>query len=202
MRTYRISSRLSRSLGALALLALGATTVTAQEAAHHDMPMPETGLQAELIRDITRLEGQYTSLAEAMTGKYDWRPGEGVRSVGEVYMHIAGANFMLPTFVGIAPPASMKAANMEEAMAAMQALEKETDPAKMHETLKHSFTHAKHAVAQVTDAQLEEKTKFFGQDVTKRFVITMLVSHMHEHLGQSIAYARTNGVTPPWRAAE
>ena len=63
MRTYRISSRLSRSLGALALLALGATTVTAQEAAHHDMPMPETGLQAELIRDITRLEGQYTSLA-------------------------------------------------------------------------------------------------------------------------------------------
>lgn len=194
--------RVIQSLAAVAMLALTATAASAQAAAHHDMAMPESGIRAELIRDIDRLERQYTSLAEAMTGKYDWRPGAGVRSVGEVYMHIAGANFMLPTFAGVAPPESMNASSMEEAMASMQALEKETDPAKMKETLKHSFTHARHAIAQVGDEQLEEMTNLFGQNVTKRVVLTVLVTHMHEHLGQSIAYARTNGVTPPWSASE
>jgi uncharacterized damage-inducible protein DinB len=29
-----------------------------------------------------------------------------------------------------------------------------------------------------------------------------LVSHEHEHLGQMIAYARSNGVTPPWSSPE
>jgi hypothetical protein len=29
-------------------------------------------------------------------------------------------------------------------------------------------------------------------------VLTLLVSHLHEHLGQAIAYARMNGVAPPW----
>jgi hypothetical protein len=30
----------------------------------------------------------------------------------------------------------------------------------------------------------------------------VLVSHSHEHLGQSIAYARANNITPPWTARE
>ena len=202
MHPPRVVSCITRSFTALAFLALGATAASAQHAAHHDTPMPESGLRAELIRDVTRLEGQYASLAEAMAGKYDWRPGEGVRPVGEVFMHIAGANFMLPTFAGVAPPESMKAANMEEAFAVMQSLEKETDVAKIQEALKHSFMHAKHAIAQVSDEQLEGMTRLFGQDVTNRVVLTLLVTHMHEHLGQSIADARVNGVTPPWSAGE
>ena len=202
MHSPRVVSRIARPFAALAFLALSASAVSAQHAMHHDTPMPESGLRAELIRDVTRLEGQYVSLAEAMAGKYDWRPSEGVRSVGEVFSHVAGANFMLPTFAGVTAPESMKAANMQEAFAAMQALEKETDVAKIQETLKHSFKHAKHAIAQVSDEQLEGKTNLFGQDVTNRVVLTVLVTHMHEHLGQAIAYARVNGVTPPWSAGE
>jgi uncharacterized damage-inducible protein DinB len=29
-----------------------------------------------------------------------------------------------------------------------------------------------------------------------------MANHMHEHLGQAIAYARVNGVVPPWSAKE
>jgi hypothetical protein len=29
-----------------------------------------------------------------------------------------------------------------------------------------------------------------------------LALHMHEHLGQSIAYARMNTIVPPWTAKE
>ena len=40
--------------------------------------------------------------------------------------------------------------------------------------------------------------KLFGQDSTYRNVMIVIVRHLGEHLGQSIAYARMNGVVPPW----
>jgi uncharacterized damage-inducible protein DinB len=29
-------------------------------------------------------------------------------------------------------------------------------------------------------------------------VLELLATHNHEHLGQMIAYARMNGIAPPW----
>ncbi|HUG40822.1 MAG TPA: DinB family protein [Longimicrobiales bacterium] len=167
---------------------------------HQDMHAapPATGLRAELIRDVEQLERKYMGLARAMTGKYDWRPAEGVRSAGEVFGHVAGANFMIPSMAGVSVPESMAASSMQEGMRRMRELERSGDEARILESLEHSFRHATHALADVSDAQLEEQTKMFGQDVTKRQVLTLLVMHMHEHLGQAIAYARMNGVTPPW----
>ncbi|HEX7090566.1 MAG TPA: DinB family protein [Longimicrobiales bacterium] len=173
------------------------------EHAHGEhMTMPTAGLRAELIRDIDQLERKFLGLADAMTGKYDWRPGEGVRSVSEVFMHVAGANFMIPAFAGVQPPEQYRAASPQETMAKLRALEQVTDEATVKETLRHAFMHARHAVAAIPDEQLDDLVKMFGQDATKRNVLTTLVTHMHEHLGQSIAYARTNGVVPPWSAGE
>ena len=185
-------------LAAAAALLIAAAPASAQQHAGHDVAPPTAGLRAELIRDIEGLEQKYVALAEAMTGRYDWRPAEGVRSVGEVFSHIAGANFILPSIVGIEPPEGMKAATMQEMMAKMQALEATSDEAEVQERLHHSFMHIKHAVAQVPDSELETMIKLFGSDTTKRAALVLLVSHMHEHLGQSIAYARSNGVVPPW----
>lgn len=164
--------------------------------------MPSAGLRAELVRDIEGLEQKYVALAEAMSGKYDWRPAAGVRSTGEVFSHVAGANFVLPAIVGIEPPESMRAATMQEMMGKMQALEAETDEAEIRDRLHHSFMHIKHAVAQVPDAELETMIKLFGSDTTKRAALVLMVSHMHEHLGQLIAYARSSDVVPPWNAGD
>jgi hypothetical protein len=49
-----------------------------------------------------------------------------------------------------------------------------------------------------TDANLGEMLKFFGQDWSRQKAMVLTVTHLHEHLGQSIAYARSNNVTPPW----
>ena len=160
---------------------------------------PSAGLRAELIRDVERLETKYLGLARAMAGHYGWRPAEGVRSVGEVFGHVAGANFMMPSMAGVMMPEAMAAGSMEEGMRKMRELER-ADDARIVEALEHSFAHVKHAIAAVPDAELDEMTRMFGQDVTKRVVLTVLVTHMHEHLGQAIAYARSNGVTPPWSA--
>jgi uncharacterized damage-inducible protein DinB len=185
---------------AVGLTAVFALTLPAAAQQHHDVAMPTSGIRAELIGDIGQVEQRYLQLADAMKGKYEWRPGEGVRSVSEVFMHIAGANFVIPMIAGVKPPEFIKAATVQEAMGEMQALEKTTDEAKIRDMLQHSFTHAKHAIAMTPEAQLEDMVKLFGQDATKRRVLTLLVAHMHEHLGQQIAYARTNGVVPPWSA--
>lgn len=152
---------------------------------HQHAEAPTAGLRAELIRDVEQLERKYVALAEAMSGRYDWRPGEGVRSVGELFGHVANGNFLIPSMAGL--EREMADTNFEE-----------LDEAGIVEGLRHSFAHVKHSIADVPDEQLDDATRMFGQDATKRQVLLLLVTHMHEHLGQAIAYARGNGVTPPW----
>ncbi len=178
--------------GALLLLAALALPLAAQDhAGHmgdHDMahaaPAPE-GYRAELIQDVSQLEEKYMALARAMTDHFGWRPAEGVRSAGELFGHVANANFMIPSMVGV--EREMANVNYET-----------EDAATLLEGLEHSFMHVRHSIADTPDSVLGDQVRMFGQDATKRQVLTLLVTHMHEHLGQAIAYARTNGVTPPW----
>ena len=46
--------------------------------------------------------------------------------------------------------------------------------------------------------RLKAPVKLFGRDMTKEEAVRFLFGDQHEHLGQSIAYARSNGVVPPW----
>ena len=189
-----------RAAALFTALLLSATPALAQQ--NTAATAPADGLRAELVRDLEQLEQKYVGLAEAMTDQYQWRPAEDVRSVSEVFMHVANANFMIPTMVGIQPPEALRAGSMQETMAMMQAREKITDAAEVREALRASFAHARDAIVATPDAELDDMTKLFGQDATKRRVLTLLVAHLHEHLGQAIAYARTNGVTPPWSAGD
>ena len=151
------------------------------------------GFRAEFLTQMADVEKKVLDLAEAMPAeKYSWRPMEGVRSVSEVYMHIGGTNYLLPTFIGIKAPEGMER-DMEK---------KVTEKAKVIEFVKKSFEFIKDAVMKTPDANLDNPAKFFGQETTVRGVIFNAALHMHEHLGQSIAYARTNKVVPPWTAAE
>ena len=193
MSTYRFPFRLAVPL----TIAL-ATAVAPASAQEHGASVPTTGYRAELIRDLGQLENKYTGLAQAMSGKYAWRPAEGVRSVSEVFMHAAAGNYLLLNMLGIKPPADMKVGNMQEAMATMRQMEAVTDEAKVQEAVRQSFAHAKHGIATLSDADLETTIQLFGQEATKRAALHLALTHLHEHLGQSIAYARSNSVTPPW----
>jgi uncharacterized damage-inducible protein DinB len=44
---------------------------------------------------------------------------------------------------------------------------------------------------------MPERFPVFGRDMTKQGALMLILENQHEHLGQSIAYARTNGVVPP-----
>ena len=156
-----------------------------------DSPKP-AGFRGEFLTQMDDVEKKITDLAQAMPeSSYSWRPMEGVRSVSEVYLHIAGANYLLPTFVGVKQPEGTD-----------WDLKKVTEKKKVLEALKLSFDHIRQAVMKTSDADLDKPAKMFGQETTERGVFFEAALHMHEHLGQSIAYARMNKIVPPWTAAE
>ncbi len=152
-------------------------------------PSTTSTFRQDLIKDIESAEKKLMSLAEAVPAeKYSWRPGEGVRSISEVYMHVAGGNYLLPSFAGFTPPPGISR-DMEKTV---------TEKEKVIDALKKSFVHLHQAVEKTSDPDFDKNVKFFGDEASVRFVFLVAASHCHEHLGQSIAYARTNGVTPPW----
>lgn len=150
------------------------------------------GIRGDVIGQVEFAGGRIMDLAKAIPAeKYGWRPAEGVRSIGEVVMHVAGGNYYLLGMAGI------KGKEMAKDY------EKETDKDKILAACKESMDWTKEMVTKMPDSDLETKVKIFGgMESTKRNVLLILVGHHHEHLGQLIAYARSNGVVPPWSAKE
>lgn len=151
---------------------------------------PTSGARVEFLAEIAFYEQRFARLAEAMPAeKYTWRPGEGVRSVGEVYNHIVAANYGLARVLGTPPPPGV---DPKAVMA------NAGDKPKTVQALKDSFAHFRQAVLSLSDADLDKPLKLFGQQTTYRGAFIMITGHTGEHLGQSIAYARMNGIVPPW----
>jgi uncharacterized damage-inducible protein DinB len=150
---------------------------------------PSSGFRAEYLKQLDEVSGKLLELAQAVPAeKYSWRPAEGVRSVSEVYVHIASGNYFLMKFIGIDPPSDFTR-DMEKSI---------TEKSQVIDAMKKSFSHVRQAILKTSDADLEKAVELFGQNTTSRDVFFSLAMHLHEHLGQSIAYARMNGVVPPW----
>ncbi|MDQ3198294.1 MAG: DinB family protein [Verrucomicrobiota bacterium] len=151
----------------------------------------------DFLGQVDFVEERILALNQAMAAKEDWRPADGVRSVSETYLHIAFANYLLPKVVGLEPPA---AANFSMDLKKWDT--QTTEAARINDILKASFDNVRNMARKVTAAQMDKKVDFFGHEMTGRNMMITVLNHMHEHLGQSIAYARMNGVVPPWTAAE
>ena len=164
----------------------------AKTVAAEDKTPPSYDMKPQAILDLQQLQKKFVGLAEAMPAeKFTWRPAEGVRSVSELYLHVALANYNIPTLMGVAPAAGIDKEGFEKST---------TDKAKVIEQLNKSFAFAIGAVEKMTNADFAKPEKKLGPDANDGDVVYLLVVHNHEHLGQSIAYARTNGVVPPWTA--
>jgi uncharacterized damage-inducible protein DinB len=156
------------------------------------------GVMGDLIKDVAGVETKIVGLAKALPASaYEWRPGKGVRSTGEVVIHIAADNYFLPAAMGVSAPAETGingkdyktvAAFEKKAMTREQAIAE----------LEKSFAFLKKAMQDVTDDKLNAPLEVFGQKMTHRALWISTTTHLHEHLGQLIAYARSNNVTPPW----
>ena len=148
-------------------------------------PLRAQTTQAALSREAGTLSDKFAGLARVMAGKYNWKPGEGVRSVGDVFNLIVAENgLLIGTLTGAGEGGGRGAQVME--------------PEKLQEALKASYANLQKAIEGLSDADLKAPVKLFGKDMTKEGAVRYLFADQHEHLGQSIAYARSNGVVPPW----
>jgi len=141
--------------------------------------------QATFGEDAGTLSKKFTGLAQVMAGKYEWKPGQGVRSVGDVFNLIVKENGLLAGALTGTPNTGAKPAPI-------------TDPEKLQEALKASYVDLQKAITGLSDNDLQTPVKLFGEEITKQGAVMLIIEDQHEHLGQSIAYARSNGVVPPW----
>jgi len=133
---------------------------------------------------------QLIALAEATPAeKFAWRPAPGVRSVSEVYMHIAMANFYLLSVTGPKMPADLTSEDLEKTV---------TAKADVINWLKRSLDAVKTVHSAVKLEDLKRKVKVNGVDATVDGMYLRIIVHANEHMGQLVAYARMSGVVPPW----
>lgn len=148
---------------------------------------------------LEEFEGQFgasasklVALARAMPeAAYDWSPAEGVASVARVYMHIARYNYMYPNenLGRHTPIAAAEYGRWEDEI---------HDKDEVVAILEASMDYVRSVASEMSAMELEHATELYGRQVGEWAVLLQLVTHMNEHLGQSIAYARMNGVVPPW----
>lgn len=155
-------------------------------------------VMSDLGSDVADVEKKFIALAKAIPAeKYTWRPGEGVRSVSEVIRHVASDNYLIPAALGFAadPSTGIKGEDYKTA----QAFEKkQSTKDQTVADLEKSFASLRKNMQATTPAKLGDSVKLFGQPFTMQKAWVLGTTHLHEHLGQLIAYARVNGVKPPW----
>jgi DinB superfamily len=156
------------------------------------------GVMGDLMKDVKGVQDKIVGLAKAMPeSAYAWRPGKGARSTGEVLLHVASDNYFLPAVMGIAPPASTGINGKD--YKTTEAFEKRTlTRDQIIAELEKSFAFLQTSMAGMPDAKLNAPLDAFGEKTTNRGLWLSTTTHLHEHLGQLIAYARSNNVTPPW----
>lgn len=150
---------------------------------------PLDGLWQGYDGEWRHVSNQLVALAEAIPAdKFAWRPAPGVRSTSEVFMHIVMANFYLLSVTGPKMPADLK----------MNAEKTVTSKPEVIGWLKRSLEAVKQAHAAVDPKDMSRKVKVSGRDATVDGMYLRIIVHDNEHMGQLIAYARMNGIAPPW----
>jgi uncharacterized damage-inducible protein DinB len=185
---------------ALTLLAVSGVTQaasrpeqSAQAGQSTDKTAPSYDMKAQAALDLDGVNKKFLSLAEALPpDKYNWRPSSDSRSFAEVFLHVAGERYFILGLMGAAPPPGFDGKTFEKST---------TDKAKIVEELNKSWDYTQKTIQGMANADYAKLLPKLGPDANEGDVIYILVADAHEHLGQLVAYARVNGIVPPWTAA-
>jgi uncharacterized damage-inducible protein DinB len=167
------------------------------------------GFRGEFLWELDVPEIQLLALAEAVPAEtYAWRPAEGARSLSEVLVHVAAGNFLLMKLAGIAVPGGFDLFGPVEGdpltqLAAIvhrsRSLEKTVvEKSAVVELLRRSIEAVRQSFTEASNEELERTGEYFGEQTTVRRVYMRMLAHMHEHMGQAVAYARAAGIRVPW----
>ncbi len=150
--------------------------------------------QDSQVTDIETMKDKFIGLAQEFDeSQYDWRPMDGVRSVRDVLGLIIAECHVFPVAWGHEPPAGAGSGFGAE-LGRASALPR----AEIISELNTAFDHLIGVVRGMDEAERTSGSSYFGRPMQIDANIVIAMGDMHEHLGQLIAYARTNHVVPPW----
>jgi hypothetical protein len=168
----------------------GATAQNSEAAASADNTAPSYDMKAQSLQDLQGVQKKFVDLANAVPpNKLTWRPSADSRSFAEVFLHVAGERYQILGLMGTAPPAGFDSKTFEKST---------TDRARIVEELNKSWEFAQKAINGMSNADFAKLLPKLGPQANAGDVVYILVADAHEHLGQSVAYARENGIVPPW----
>jgi hypothetical protein len=169
-----------------------ATPLLAQAAPNREAAIE---VRIQFMKDLDTLQSKFVALAEAIPAdKYAWRPAPGVRSVGEVFMHVASEFYVYTPMAFGAQRSSV----IPRGPDAFKNFEANATKADVQKHLRDGFAYTKSTVMGISPDSLVGMRKLFGRDYTIVETSVSMTADLHEHLGQLIAYARMNGIVPPW----
>ena len=171
----------------------GQTRAAAQTSpATDDHTAPSYDMKAQSLADLAVVQKKFVDLANALPAdKFTWRPSADSRSFAEVFLHVAGERYQILALGGATPPAGFNPKTFEKST---------TDKAGIVAQLNQSWDFAQKTINGMTNADFAKLLPKLGPQANAGDVIYILVADAHEHLGQSVAYARENGIVPPWTA--
>jgi hypothetical protein len=178
---------------ALAVVLLGVSAVglgASARADDADHTAPSYDMKGQALVDLDAVQKKFVALANALPeGKLTWRPSPDSRSFAEVFLHVAGERYGILGMMGVDPPAGYNRKTFEKST---------TDKAQIVAELNKSWEFTQKAINGMTNADFAKMLPKLGPQANAGDVVYILVADAHEHLGQSVAYARENGIVPPW----
>ena len=168
----------------------GTPSVLAQSSATADRTAPSYDLKPQSLLDLEQVQKKFVALANAVPAdKFTWRPSPDSRSFAEVLLHVAGERYTILGLMGATAPADFDRKSFEKSS---------TEPARIIEELNKSWEFTRTTINGMSNADFAKLLPKLGPQANAGDVVYILVADAHEHLGQSVAYARVNGIVPPW----
>ena len=155
-----------------------------------DHSAPSYDMKAQSLLDLQTIQKKFVDLANALPAdKLTWRPSADSRSFAEVFLHVAGERYGILGLMGADTPPGIDRKNLEKST---------TDRAQIVAELNKSWEFAEKTINGMSNADFAKLLPKLGPQANAGDVVYILVADAHEHLGQAIAYARENGIVPPW----
>ncbi len=179
----------------LSLICLACVLLAGPVAMHAQTPAsdstaPSYDMKAQALLDLQAVNKKCVDLAQALPSeKLTWRPAPDTRSFAEVFLHVAAERYGILSMMGATPPAAFKAREFEKST---------TERDRIIGDLNDSWEFASRTITGMSNADFAKLLPKLGPQANEGDVVYILVADAHEHLGQLIAYARQNGITPPW----
>jgi len=155
-----------------------------------DHTAPSYDMKAQSLLDLEAVQKKFVDLAKVLPAdKLTWRPSPDSRSFAEVFLHVSAERYQILGLMGVAAPAGFNGNTFEKST---------TDKVRIAEELNKSWDFTQKAINDMTNADFAKRVPKLGPQANEGDVVYILVTDAHEHLGQMIAYARVNGIVPPW----